>query len=126
MLHMVGDGDAAERMSLLYRGSLDLCVLAVLSEDPLHAYGVVQRLAERGFPDVSYGTVYPLVTRLRRLGLVDQRSTRGHGGPARNVLSLTREGDAALQRWANQWRAHQAQVSGLLDTICRRTEQAHA
>lgn len=122
---LVGD-DAAERTSLLHRGSLDLCVLAVLGEEPLHAYGVVQRLAEHGLPDVSYGTVYPLVTRLRRLGLIDQRASRGHGGPARNVLSLTTEGRAALGRWAAQWRSHQAQVSALLDTISERTEQAHA
>ena len=99
---MVVSDDSAERTSLLHRGSLDLCVLAVLQEEPLHAFGVVQRLAEHEFADVSFGTVYPLVTRLRRLGMVKQHAARGQGGPARNVLSLTPEGRAALRRWTSQ------------------------
>ena len=107
--------DAAERASLLHRGSLDLCVLAVLREQPRHAYGIVQLLTDHDLGDVSYGTIYPLVTRLRRLGLLEQTSTAGHGGPARNVLSLTPQGRAALQRWAEQWHRHQDRVSALLD-----------
>ncbi|WP_457204075.1 PadR family transcriptional regulator [Nocardioides sp. HB32] len=113
-------------MSLLHRGSLDLCVLAVLREEPLHAYGVVQRLAEHGFLDVSYGTVYPLVTRLRRLGMVQQHAARGRGGPVRNVLSLTPEGRTALRRWTDQWRAHQGRVSALLDSTAESAERSHA
>src|SRR6478672_8172023 len=112
--------DAAERASLLHRGSLDLCVLAVLREQPLHAYGIVQLLTDHDFGDVSYGTIYPLVTRLRRLGLLEQTSTAGHGGPARNVLSLTPQGRSALQRWAEQWRNHQDRVSALLDATTPR------
>ena len=123
---MVVSDDSAERTSLLHRGSLDLCVLAVLQEQPLHAYGVVQRLAEHEFADVSYGTVYPLVTRLRRLGMVKQHAARGQGGPARNVLSLTPEGRAALRRWTSQWRTHQSRVSALLDSNAERAERPHA
>jgi PadR family transcriptional regulator, regulatory protein PadR len=115
--------DGVERASLLHRGSLDLCVLAVLDQQPLHAYGVVQRLAEHGFADVSYGTVYPLVTRLRRLGLVEQRPSPGHGGPARTVLSLTREGQATRRRWSAQWRDHGRRVGALLDATGEREEQ---
>lgn len=118
--------DAADRASLLHRGSLDLCVLAVLKSEPLHAYGVVQRLAEHEFGDVSYGTVYPLVTRLRRLGMLEQHSARGQGGPGRNVLTLTPVGCAALERWAAQWRTHQIRVSALLESTSQRVERPHA
>lgn len=113
---ILGD-DVTERTSLLHRGSLDLCVLAVLDDEPLHAYGVVQRLADHGFVDVSYGTVYPLVTRLRRLGLIEQRPSPGQGGPTRNVLSLTPAGRAALERWTAQWRLHQGRVTSILDAV---------
>jgi PadR family transcriptional regulator PadR len=123
---MVASDDSSDRVNLLHRGSLDLCVLSVLREEPLHAYGVVQKLAEHEFADVSYGTVYPLVTRLRRLGLISQQAARGNGGPVRNVLSLTPEGRVALGRWTDQWRTHQARVSALLDSTAAREEQTHA
>lgn len=111
MPHMV---IAVDRESSLLRGTLDLCVLRLLSREPLHAYGVVQRLGEYGFEQSSHGTVYPLVTRLRRAGLVSQRTSRGHGGPTRHVLSLTPEGEQALETWTAQWCTHRDRVDGLL------------
>jgi len=97
-----GDGVAA-RETLLMRGVLDMCVLALLKGRPLHAYGVVQRLQESGFVGVSYGTVYPLVTRLRKQGLLDQRLEESPSGPARNVLQVNQAGREALAQWSEQW-----------------------
>jgi DNA-binding PadR family transcriptional regulator len=59
-----------ERESLLLKGVVDMCVLALLAAKPNHAYGVVRQLQSHGFSQTSYGTVYPLVTRLRRQGLI--------------------------------------------------------
>lgn len=112
---MARPSDAAERESLLLRGALDICVLALLDREPMHAYAVVQRLADHGFAQTGYGTVYPLVTRLRRLGLVDQHAESGKGGPARNVLTPTDAGRAALARWRTQWLETVGRVAGLLD-----------
>jgi len=109
---MVDDHD--ERETLLLRGALDMCVLAILDREPLHTYAVVERLGEHGF-ETGYGTVYPLVTRLRRAGLLDQRSEAG-SGPARNVLSLTPAGRESLRRWSAQWRRSVARVSTVLET----------
>lgn len=106
--------EGADRESSLLRGTLDLCVMTLLSREPLHAYGVVQRLGEYGFDQSSHGTVYPLVTRLRRAGLVTQRTSRGRGGPTRHILSLTSEGEQALTTWRTQWNAHKDRVDGLL------------
>lgn len=114
MSRMVGADDAGERETLLMRGALDLCVLALLAYEPLHAYGLVQELSARGFRQSSFGTIYPLVTRLRRQGLVTQRSEASPGGPARNMLSLTAEGQTALERWTRQWRSVTTRVETLL------------
>lgn len=88
--------------------------MALLAREPLHAYGVVQRLGEYGFEQSTLGTVYPLVTRLRRAGLLSQRTSRGHAGPTRHVLSVTAEGERALQAWTVQWNTHRDRVDGLL------------
>ena len=114
MSRMVATDDAAERETLLMRGALDLCVLALLDQEAAHAYGLVQQLIDQGFEQSSYGTVYPLVTRLRRQGLVVRRSEASPGGPARNMLSLTPDGRAALERWGAHWRHTTARVESVI------------
>ncbi len=114
MCHMIVADDSVERETLLMRGVLDLGVLALLHRQPLHAYGLVHELVDHGFQQSSYGTVYPLVTRLRRLGLLTQRSEVSPGGPARNVLLLTVEGHAALTRWTRHWHHTVLRVEALL------------
>lgn len=103
-----------DRESLLMRGTLDMCVLALLSRHPLHAYGIVQHLQEHGFAQTSYGTVYPLVSRLRRQGLLAQDLEAGGGGPARNVLRLTSDGRVALGEWTQQWREVNDRITDLM------------
>jgi PadR family transcriptional regulator, regulatory protein PadR len=102
------------RESLLLRGTLDMCALALLRDTPTHAYGLVQALQVAGFAQTGYGTVYPLVTRLRHQGLISQQHRPGSGGPSKNVLSLTREGHRSLSTWTEQWHAHNKRVDRIL------------
>ncbi|MGI8646258.1 MAG: PadR family transcriptional regulator [Nocardioides sp.] len=111
---MAVEDDVTERATLLLRGSLDMCVLALIDREPMHAYAVVQRLADHGFQHTGYGTIYPLTARLRRLGLLDQRSEQGRAGPARHLLSTTAAGRAALGRWTAQWHETVERVAGVL------------
>ena len=98
-----------------------MCVLALLENGPLHAYGIVQRLQGHGFINVSYGTIYPLVTRLRKQGLVDQKLEESPSGPARNVLEINTVGRAALQRWSQQWH-HTTEITRLVLSASRETQ----
>lgn len=90
-----------------------MCVLALLHRQPLHAYGIVQTLQEHGFTNASYGTIYPLVTRLRKQGLVDQKLEESPSGPARNVLEINNTGRAALNAWSQQWH-HTTEITRLV------------
>jgi PadR family transcriptional regulator, regulatory protein PadR len=118
---MVDPDGAAPRESLLMRGVLDMCVLALLDGEPLHAYGIVQRLQEHGFANASYGTIYPLVTRLRKQGLVDQKLEESPSGPARNVLEINQTGRAALHLWSQQWH-HTTEITRLVLSANRETQ----
>jgi PadR family transcriptional regulator PadR len=120
MLYMV---DAEARESLLMRGVLDMCVLAILDTEPLHAYGIVQRLQEHGFANAGYGTIYPLVTRLRKQLLVDQKLEESPSGPARNVLAINRAGRVALQLWSRQWQ-DTTEITRLVLSAGRETQGA--
>jgi PadR family transcriptional regulator PadR len=103
-----------ERESLLLKGVVDMCVLALLAAKPNHAYGVVRQLQSHGFSQTSYGTVYPLVTRLRRQGLIEQESQSSPEGPPKKVLSLTRAGHEALRSWQHQWEDSNRRVAAVL------------
>lgn len=111
------DADLEPRRSLLLRGVLDMCVLAMVGRQPDHVYGLVGRMADRGLDKVSFGSLYPLVTRLRQQGLLDDTTAPSPVGPPRTVLSLTAAGESTLQRWTEQWRAMNTAVSRLLDPV---------
>jgi PadR family transcriptional regulator PadR len=99
---MIEGGDA-DRQAQLLRGALDMCLLALLAEVPAHGYELVQRVGDAGFPSVGYGTIYPLLTRMRRLGLVEQEVQESPHGPARKVYAVTEAGRERLRVWAAQW-----------------------
>jgi PadR family transcriptional regulator PadR len=93
----------AERHTQLLRGALDMCLLALLAREPAHGYELVRRVETAGFGAVSYGTVYPLLTRMRRLGLVADEQQASPAGPPRKVYALTEPGRARLGAWQQQW-----------------------
>ena len=104
----------ADRHSQFLRGSLDMCLLALLSQRPSHAYELSARLEQRGLDGVGYGTLYPLVTRLRRLGMLEQDVQPGDSGPPRKVYRPSDEGARALAAWAADWWASASVVHDLL------------
>ncbi|MDI3502633.1 MAG: hypothetical protein PWR13_21 [Archaeoglobi archaeon] len=55
-----------------FRGDLELLVLKLLEEGELHGYGMMTELKRRyGIPAPSPGAIYPLLTDLRRRGLIE-------------------------------------------------------
>jgi PadR family transcriptional regulator PadR len=97
------EGADADRQAQLLRGALDMCLLALLAERPAHGYELVQRVGEVGFPSVGYGTIYPLLTRMRRLDLVVQEVRDSPSGPDRKVYTVTEAGLERLGDWSGQW-----------------------
>jgi PadR family transcriptional regulator PadR len=63
-------GVSGGRRTQLLRGVLDLCLLAVMGDDPAYGYEMTKRLGERGLSIVGEGSIYPLLGRLERDGLV--------------------------------------------------------
>jgi PadR family transcriptional regulator PadR len=108
-----GSGDG-ERQTQLLRGSLDMCLLALLAREPVHGYELVRRVEAAGFDAVGYGTVYPLLTRMRRLGLVADEMQASPAGPARKVYALTDAGRTRLLTWQAQWSRFVGVVDALL------------
>ncbi len=78
------------------KGILELAVLTSLVEKERYAYELIKSLTSLPGLDVSEGTIYPLLSRLRVQGLVRTRLVESQGGPARKYYSLTKEGVQTL------------------------------
>ena len=72
------------------KGHLDLLVLAIVSSGPIHGYGVIEGLRDRsdGSFDLAEGTVYPVLHRLERAGLLDHEWSEA-SGRRRKLYRLT-------------------------------------
>lgn len=88
------------------KGHLDLMVLATLRGRPLHGYALIEaiRAASGGVFDLPEGTVYPVLYRLERAGLLRSGWSPGAGRRRRRVYELTPRGDAMLSERREEWR----------------------
>jgi PadR family transcriptional regulator len=116
----------SDRRTQLLRGALDTCLLALLARRPTHAYDLVVLLEAEGLPGVGYGTVYPLMSRLRRQGLVTERIEPSPSGPPRKVFEVSADGERALREWTAQWVDTTSAITGLLASagVCDNPEGA--
>ncbi|MCX4585173.1 PadR family transcriptional regulator [Streptomyces sp. NBC_01481] len=103
------------RRSQLLRGALDICLLALIAERPRYGYEFVEALTECGLELVSEGSIYPLLARMERAGLVEShRAPSSSGGAPRKYYRLTRAGGAELTRGRTVWRDFTAHVNAIL------------
>ena len=102
------------RRSQLLRGVLDLCLLAVVEEGPAYGYEMTKRLRARGLSIVGEGSIYPLLGRLEREGLVETYRAASNGGPPRKYYRASREGQRVLAAGLSEWRAARDAVDSVL------------
>ncbi len=93
------------------KGHLDLLVLAVLAEGPLHGYAVIEALRDRSGHafDVPEGTIYPVLHRLERAGLLAS-DWDASTGRRRRTYRLNDSGRGALELERTAWNEFAAAV----------------
>jgi PadR family transcriptional regulator PadR len=110
-------GNQEGRRSQLLRGVLDLCLLAVMGDGPAYGYEMTKRLRTRGLSTVGEGSIYPLLGRLERDGLVETRRAASNGGPPRKYYSLSPQGEQELVAGVSEWQATRDAVDGALGLV---------
>jgi PadR family transcriptional regulator PadR len=101
-------------LTQMRKGALEHCVLALLTSEPRYAFEVVKRLAEVEGMLVTEGTIYPLLSRLRKDGMVQSRWRESADGPPRRYYEITGEGRRALESFRSQWSVFRTAVDTLL------------
>lgn len=97
----------------LRKGLLELCVLAALRGTRMYGYDIVKRLSAVDGLVIGEGTIYPILSRFKKEGLVDTTLAESSEGPARKYYQLTARGRALLATMLKAW----AEVRTGIDTV---------
>ena len=98
----------------LLKGVLPMLVLHLLAERESYGYELVTRLQADGLTDITTGTVYPVLSRLEREGLIASRLVASPHGPARKYYLPTPDGAARLTEARAGWEWLAGVVAGAL------------
>ena len=111
---MSGDGVAEKWEVQLRKGCLELAILASLWSGKLYGLEILRTLETDSQLLVSEGTVYPLLSRLKSLGLVHSEWVESNAGHPRKYYSLTPAGKRRAKEMAQVWARFSASLSELI------------
>jgi PadR family transcriptional regulator, regulatory protein PadR len=84
------------------KGILEFCILHIISRGEVYASDMLGELTTARIIVVE-GTLYPLLTRLRKAGLVEYKWVESSSGPPRKYYRLTNEGSEFLMKLDETW-----------------------
>jgi PadR family transcriptional regulator PadR len=108
-------GGTEKLLAQMRRGAIEYCVLALLRDQDRYGLELTRALSEADGLVTSEGTVYPLLTRLHREGLVDATWEESPNGPPRRYYCITKDGRTALKAFIAHWQRFSTTVNELLD-----------
>ena len=87
----------------LRKGMLELCVLNAIKGTSLYGYDIVRKLRDIKGLVISEGTIYPILSRLKREGFMRTTLKESTEGPARKYYELTSKGEKILTQMNQYW-----------------------
>jgi transcriptional regulator len=100
------------------RGTLDLLVLKTIALEPMHGWGISQRIQQlsKGLLTVNQGSLYPALQRLENKGWITSAWEVTENNRRARIYSLTRKGRTALGDETATWRRYTNAVEFILRT----------
>ncbi len=107
----------ASDSSDVLRGTLDLLILKTLTLEPMHGWGIGERIQQvsRGVLDVNQGSLYPALQRLEQRGWIDSEWRTSDNNRRAKYYRLTTTGRRALGAETASWRRYVKAVDLILD-----------
>lgn len=96
----------------LKKGVLELCVLSLLKSGDRYGYELVEEISRN--IEISEGTIYPLLRRLKNEGYVNTYLEESREGPPRKYYQLTEKGEQTRQVFLSDWNAFISGVNAVL------------
>ena len=99
-----------EKFSAIRKGLLEFLILKIVSADEVYVADILERLSATEFA-TQEGTLYPLLSRMRRDGLVDYVWQESDSGPPRKYYKLTPKGKSQLAELNDYWKSINTTIS---------------
>lgn len=113
-----GPGSPMDKWEVqLRKGCLELAILACLWSGKLYGLEILRRLERGADLELSAGTVYPLLSRLKEEGLLDSEWVEDEAAHPRKYYRLTAAGRKRAQQMAKVWKEFTASLDGLLSPL---------
>jgi PadR family transcriptional regulator PadR len=91
-----------QKFATIRKGLLEFLILKIISLDKVYVADMMKRLAETDFA-TQEGTLYPLLSKMRREQLVDYEWRESDSGPPRKYYKLTAKGKSQLGEFKDYW-----------------------
>lgn len=122
--HRTGMGDHMNfDKSQLMRGTLEGCILKIISQKTTYGYEIMEYLRAVGFRDMAEGTIYPLLMRLEKQGNISAALLPSPLGPKRKYFTITESGKQYLESFEACWNQLFQAVSHIMKTEVPADEQ---
>src|SRR5262245_15243582 len=105
----------------LLQGTLDLLILKTLALEPMHGWGITQRIQQisSGALVVNQGSLYPAMLRLEQRGWIDSEWGVSENNRQAKYYKLTRAGRKQLAEETENWRRLSTAIEQILQASCR-------
>ena len=114
------DPEAGDKWEVqLRKGCLELAILAALWDGKQYGLEILRRLESDSDLIVSEGTVYPLLSRLKVLGLVRSEWVESDAGHPRKYYALTPAGKQRVREMAGMWTRFSSSMSRLIAPLAK-------
>lgn len=107
------DAQLENARSQMRKGTLEFCILLIISRGEVYASDILERLREADVLVVE-GTLYPILSRLKTAQLVEYSWEESKLGPPRKYYKLTSEGKRMLTQLKKTWGALSESINSLL------------
>ena len=101
-----------EKFSAIRKGLLEFLILRIVDSDKVYVADMLNRLRSTEFA-TQEGTLYPLLSKMRREGLVDYEWQESGAGPPRKYYQLTAKGKSQLAELNDYWQYINTTISEL-------------
>lgn len=102
------------RKTQMLKGILEGCVLSIINDGNCYSGDLATRLKDCGIDDISSGTIFPLLLRLEKDGLVSTYKVPNDLGPMRKYYQLTDKGETELAKFSEMWEDTKHIVNAIL------------
>jgi PadR family transcriptional regulator len=92
-----------EKFAAIRKGLLEFLILKIVAAEKVYVADILQRLSDTEFA-TQEGTLYPLLSKMRRDGLVDYEWQESDAGPPRKYYELTAKGKSQLGELNDYWK----------------------